>query len=104
MRATILKQIINLGFVLPFELNLSSPPKLIPIVFFNNKLGSQLKDALFNKEIPSDIKDFFLCSEFVFIRRNYDGSDIYYLLTSLNYDELLLFSNFVKESKGGILL
>lgn len=104
MRSTILKQICQLGYSLPFDLNLPSPPKLVPVVFFNNKLGSQLKDAILNSEVPNDLKDFFLCNHLVYVRRNYDGSEIYYLVTTLSCDELNVFSKFVKDSKGGILL
>lgn len=106
MRSQIIKQLQSIGIILPFDYNIANPPKIIPIVFFGNKAGNDLRSVLQKQEFV--IKDFQPspdnCCDLVFIRRNYDGSELYYFVNSLTYDEIRNLSIFVKESKGGMLL
>lgn len=100
------KQISSIGVILPVDYNVSFPPKIVPIVFFGNKLGSELKTII---ETQTFVFDNFehtpdYCSELVFIRRNYDGSELFYFVNCFTYDELDKFRIFIKDQKGGILL
>lgn len=106
MRSSALKQISSLGVVLPFDDKVSSPPKIVPIVFFSSKKGTELK-TLLESHVTDDsslltVND--LISSLVFVRRNYDGSELYYYVTYLTYSEIDSLNEFIKEQKGGILL
>lgn len=106
MRSSALKQISSLGVVLPYDDKVSSPPKIVPIVFFSGKRGTELKTMLQSHEpvesgsLPVDD----LVSSLVFINRNYDGSELYYYVTYLTYHEIDSLNEFIIAQKGGILL
>lgn len=112
MRSSCIKQIQSLGVVLPFDLKLSQPLKIIPVVFFNSKSGVHCKDFLFKRELPVDTTDDFLlnfCSDAcicdpVFVKREYDGSEVYYLVCDFTFNQINIISKYLKDRKGGILL
>lgn len=110
MRASALKQISSLGVVLPHDDKVSSPPKIIPIVFLPNKKGTELKKILqSNEPVKNDSESLCLplgdlVSSLVFVSRNYDGSELYYFVTYLTYSEINTLNEFINEQKGGILL
>lgn len=106
MRSQIIKQLQSIGILLPFDYNIPNPPKIVPVVVFGNNKGNELRSLLQGQEFVIDkfeqsTNNF---SNLVFIRRNYDGSELYYFVNSLTFEELQNLSQFIKESKGGILL
>lgn len=106
MRASSKKQISSLGVVLPFDYGLTNPPKIMPLVIFSNKSGNELRTIIEKKTFNFDgneVSDVESC-ELVFIRRNYDGSELFYLVTTFSLSELDSLSKFIKGQKGGILL
>lgn len=122
MRASQLKQLQSLGVTLPMDFNLSFPPKILPIIFFGTTVGDFLRQQLTsispfdddglkanNLTFAKPVIDWFRSQNFlynnlVYIRRNYDGSELYWLVTDLSYKDIGDLKDWIKATKGGILL
>lgn len=110
-----------------FRDSISFLPTVIPITFYKGTKGAELCHALTkyeyirgsNFQIPVSftnleangieiakglhnlLGDFFMDS--VWYHRNYDGSETYILITDFSEIQIQKFSQFVKDSKGGVL-
>lgn len=96
------------------------PPKILPVTFPVKEVGADLLSVLqswplldstpapradirkkLRDEIQQQVGDVQI--DLCFLRRNYDGSETYYIVTDMTYAQLDRFLTLVSQQKGGIL-